>query len=165
MKSYLVRAYVDVSKREVWFRVARRKNGQGWSGSRTTVTSPHYARATSRDRMARGRVICSTKAHSRVIDSGEGGRGFRRDCGGKPGRPSFRRRKVDAPDALCFADDPASGAASFCTVGSRASSGLAPCGVPTRARLRSESRGTAGWSLGGTTISTISLRRLVHNAG
>ena len=32
-------------------------------------------------------------------------------------------------------------------------------------RLRSESRGAAGWLPGGTTISTISLRRLVHNAG
>jgi hypothetical protein len=32
-------------------------------------------------------------------------------------------------------------------------------------RLRSESRGTAGWLPGGTTISTISLRRLAHNTG
>jgi hypothetical protein len=32
-------------------------------------------------------------------------------------------------------------------------------------RLRSESRGAAGWVPGGTTISTISLRRLVYNAG
>jgi len=32
-------------------------------GSRATApSSPHYARTTSRDRMARGRVICSTKA-------------------------------------------------------------------------------------------------------
>jgi hypothetical protein len=32
-------------------------------------------------------------------------------------------------------------------------------------RLRSESRGTAGWLPSGTTISTISRRRFVHNAG
>jgi hypothetical protein len=32
-------------------------------------------------------------------------------------------------------------------------------------RLRSESRGTAGWLPGGTTISTISLQRLVPNVG
>jgi len=32
-------------------------------------------------------------------------------------------------------------------------------------RLRSESRGTAGWLPGGTAISRISLRRLAHDAG
>jgi hypothetical protein len=32
-------------------------------------------------------------------------------------------------------------------------------------RLRSESRGAAGWLPGGTTISPILRRRLVHNAG
>ena len=32
-------------------------------------------------------------------------------------------------------------------------------------RLRFESRGAAGWLPGGTTISTVSRRRLVHNAG
>ena len=34
-----------------------------------------------------------------------------------------------------------------------------------KVRLRSESRGAAGWLPGGTTISTISRRRLMHNAG
>src|SRR5512139_937911 len=34
-----------------------------------------------------------------------------------------------------------------------------------KVRLRSDSRGAAGWLPGGTTISTISRRRLVHNAG
>src|SRR5512139_1690010 len=42
--------------------------------SRANPSSPHYARATCCDRMARGGVICSTKAHSRAIDSEEGGR-------------------------------------------------------------------------------------------
>jgi hypothetical protein len=32
-------------------------------------------------------------------------------------------------------------------------------------RLWSESRGVAGWLPGGTVLSAISLRRLVHNAG
>jgi len=69
----------------------------------TETFSPHYARSTccdcgyghsslqvvgsvsrkpvgadsSRDRMARGREVCSAKAHSRGIDSGERGRDFR----------------------------------------------------------------------------------------
>jgi len=48
---------------------------------------------------------------------------------------------------------PASGAAPFCAAGSWPSSGLDPCeSEPLRLP-------------GGTTISTISLRRLVHNAG
>jgi hypothetical protein len=34
-----------------------------------------------------------------------------------------------------------------------------------KVRLRSESRGAAGWSPGGTTISMVSRRHLVHNAG
>jgi hypothetical protein len=42
----------------------------------------------------------------------------------------------------------------------RGSSGLEPCDVP-KVRLRSEPL----WLPGGTTISTISRRRLVHNAG
>ena len=52
---------------------------------------------------------------------------------------------------------PASGASVFSTAESWAPSSLVPC--------ESESRGTAGWLPGGTTISTSSLRRLVHNAG
>ena len=69
-----------------------------------------------------------------------------------------------APDALCFADDPASGAAPFCTAGSRASSGLEPCDV-LKSTPQVQSRGAAGWLPGGTPISMISLRRLVHNGG
>ena len=51
-----------------------------------------------------------------------------------------------------------------CTAGSRASSGLKSCGVLT-STPQVQSRGTAGWLPGGTTISAISLRRLVRNAG
>ena len=60
--------------------------------------------------MVGGREVCSAKAHSRGIDSGERGRGFGRGGGGKTGRLICRRRKVEAPDALCAADPPALGA-------------------------------------------------------
>ena len=59
---------------------------------------------------------------------------------------------------------PASGAAPSCTAGSRASSGLVPWDILT-STPQVQSRGISGWLPGGTTISTISLRRLVHNAG
>ena len=54
-----------------------------------------------------GREVCSAKLHSRGIDSVGGGPAFRGSCGGKLGGPSCRRRKVEAPDALCVADHPA----------------------------------------------------------
>jgi hypothetical protein len=59
---------------------------------------------------------------------------------------------------------PAPGAGLFCTAGSRASSGLEPCGVLT-STPQVQSRSAAGWLPGGTDISAISRRRPVHNAG
>ena len=81
-------------------------------------------------------MICSTKAHSRVIDSIPV-----RPCliarrRAKSGKPALNRGESSGSDALCFTDHPASGGAPFCAVGSRASSGLEPC--------ESGSRGTAG---------------------
>ena len=67
--------------------------------------------ASSRDGVVvGGRVVYSTKVHSRGIDSVRRGPAFRRGCGGKIGRRSCQRRKVVAPDALCSVDHPASGA-------------------------------------------------------
>ena len=61
--------------------------------------------------MARGRVICSTKAHSRVIDSIPGRpclvAGWRTDSG----KSALHRGERSGSDALCFADHPASGVA------------------------------------------------------
>ena len=65
----------------------------------------------------------------------------------------YTEENVVAPDALCFADAPASGAVPFCSVGGRASSGLGPC-ESEPLRLPS-----------GTTISAISRRRLECNGG
>jgi len=45
----------------------------------------------------RGREVCSAKAHSRAIDSGDGGRALLRGFGGKPEGPPCRRRNVEAP--------------------------------------------------------------------
>ena len=132
----------------------------------------------SRDRMGRGRVICSTKSHSRGIDSGERGQVFGRGRRGKLGGHSSRPAKVVAPDALCFADDPASGAAPFCAAEGRASSGLPSPGSPRQARDKQGKLALrvrapmvarlpacrASSSESGTTISTISLRRPVHHA-
>ena len=66
----------------------------------------------TRGRAAAG-VVCSAKAHSRGIDSGERGRAFQRVCGGEPRRFFSRRRKEEAPDALCATDPPACGAGRF----------------------------------------------------
>jgi len=117
------------------------------------ILNPHCAGATCCDRKARGRAICSTKAHSRVIDSIPVRPCLVAGWRTKPGRPAFHRGEGSGSDALCCADDPASGAGPCWAAGSRASSGLEPCeSEPLRLP-------------GGTTISTISLRRLVHNAG
>ena len=84
--------------------------------------------ASSRDRMARGRVICSTKAHSRAIDSIAVRPCLAAGRSQSPGVLPYIEENVVAPDALCFADDPASGAAPFCTAGSRRSSGVPSTG-------------------------------------
>src|SRR5512139_2800257 len=94
-----------------------------------------------------------TPGRDRGIDSGEVGPALWRGGSQSPGSLPYLEENVVAPDALCFADDPASGAAPCCTAGSWAFSGLEPC----------ESEPL--WLPGGTTISTISLRRLVNNAG
>ena len=131
--------------------------------------------ASSRDRMARGRVICSTKAHSRVIDSIPVRPCLVAGWPPKSGRPALDRRERSGSDALCFAEDPASGVAPFCAAGSRASPAL-PCpacpelvagnlATYLKSTSQVQSRSTAGWLPGGTTICTVSRRRLVHNAG
>jgi len=76
---------------------------------RLAATSSGQAGQASRDWWFVAREVCSAKAHSRSIDSGELGRAFPRGYGGKLEGPSCRRRKVEAPDALCAADHPASG--------------------------------------------------------
>jgi len=60
--------------------------------------------------IARGSEVCSTKAHSRGIDSGERGQVFGRGVGGKLGGHSCHPRKVEAPHALCAEDHPCPGA-------------------------------------------------------
>jgi hypothetical protein len=67
---------------------------------------------------------------------------------------------VAAPDALCFADDPASGAARFAQseAGRPQVSNLA---TYRKVDLRSETLRLPG----GTAISVLSPRRLLHNAG
>jgi hypothetical protein len=68
----------------------------------------HYARGTCCDRV-RGRMICSTKAHSRVIDSVPVRpclvAGWRPKCG----KPALHRGERSGSDALCSVDHPASG--------------------------------------------------------
>jgi hypothetical protein len=95
--------------------------------------------ASSRDRMARGRVSCPagggqvhkgvTPGRDRAIDSIAVRPCLAAGWLTKSGVLPYIEENVVAPDALCFADDPASGAAPCCTAGSRASSGLEPCDV------------------------------------
>ena len=65
-------------------------------------------------RLGRGRVICSTKAHSRGIDSITVRPCLVARWQPKSGRPALHRGERSGSDALCFADDPVSGAARFC---------------------------------------------------
>ena len=56
--------------------------------------------------MSSGRAVCSAKAPSRGINSGERGQAFRQGFGGKFDGHSCHQREVEAPDALCAADHP-----------------------------------------------------------
>jgi len=77
-------------------------------------SSLNRLRTSSPCDVSSGREVCSAKAHSRGIDSGEPGQVLGRGCGGKLGGHCCHPRKVEAPNALCAADPPASSAAPVC---------------------------------------------------